>query len=125
MLRTLGRHRDIVRATAIAAPIALFAAGVWFLLTARVVRLWGPDNAAPAAGALAALTVAVTIWRWARQDEEHVALASTVCPRCSAALEVHHEHAREGALSHGLTEWRCHSCGYEHSEALTCELCAP
>jgi predicted RNA-binding Zn-ribbon protein involved in translation (DUF1610 family) len=125
MLRTLGRHRDTLRATAIAAPIALFAGGAWFLVTSRVVRSWGPDSAAPAAGALVALVVAATIWRWARTDEEQIALASTLCPRCGDALDVRHEHSRAGALAHGLTEWLCTACGYEHSEALTCELCAP
>ncbi len=124
MLRALGRRRDALRATVIAAPLAIFAAAVWFIVTTRIVRIWGPDSAAPAAGVVVAVLIAATIWRWARTDEEQAALASTLCPRCRGALNVRHEHARSGALAQGLTEWRCTSCGYEHSEALTCELCA-
>jgi predicted RNA-binding Zn-ribbon protein involved in translation (DUF1610 family) len=127
MSRPPTRHRTVrttLRATAIAAPLALFAAAAWFLVTTRVVRNWGPDSAAPAAGLLVALLVAFTIWRWMRDDEELRALGSSTCPRCGEALAVRHDHARAGALAGGLTEWRCEACGYEHSEALTCELCA-
>lgn len=124
MLRAIVGRGTSLRTAAIAAPIAVFGGGAWFLVTTRVVRNWGPDSAAPAAGLLVALLIAATIWRWARSDDEQAALAAAVCPRCRAALSVHHEHARAGALAEGLTEWSCSACGYEHSEALTCALCA-
>jgi hypothetical protein len=103
--------------------LAVVAPAAWFVTAAGLMRLWGLHEAAPAIGVLVAAAVAVTLWRWAQTDREQIALAELRCPRCRAALDVRHEHARPAAAS-GVQQWTCSGCGYEHAEALTCAQCA-
>lgn len=104
--------------------LLVVAAGGWGVTAARLTRIWGADEAAPAVGFAVAVLVAVTIWRWAQGDREQRALAAQRCPRCSDALSAAHVHARPGGVGTGLQRWQCARCGYEHSEALTCAECA-
>ena len=105
--------------------LALVSAGSWFIAGTRLMRLAGLESASPALGAAVAAAVVLVMWRWARQDRVDGNLMALVCPRCAERLVVTHDHARsDGALAHGLTQWRCDACGYGHSRALTCERCA-
>ena len=104
--------------------IGLVASAAWFVIAARLMRIWGLREAAPAIGLLAAAVVAITLWRWAQTDREQAALAELRCPRCRATLRERHEHARPEGVAVGLQRWNCQRCGYEHVEALTCPRCA-
>jgi len=102
-----------------------FAAAAWFLVGFRLMQRYGADEAAAAAGLIVALAVTTALWRWAREDRRRHALRAARCPHCAATLHAEHEHARAGAPDSGLQLWECSSCGYRHSEALTCQRCSP
>ncbi len=106
------------------ALLVVVASAGWFATATGLARRWALHDAAPGIGVIAAVIVAVTLWRWARSDREQLALAELRCPRCNDALRSWHEHARAGALADGLQQWECAGCGYAHAEALTCERCA-
>jgi ribosomal protein S27AE len=106
------------------ALLVVVASAGWFATATALARRWALHDAAPGIGVIAAVIVAVTLWRWARSDREQLALAELRCPRCATVLRSWHEHARAGALADGLQQWQCDRCGYAHAEALTCERCA-
>jgi uncharacterized protein YbaR (Trm112 family) len=103
---------------------ALVAAGGWYITATRLSYRWGLEDAAPAVGVIVGVAAGLLLWRWSRSDSRAASLERLACPDCGARLDVAHEHARPGALSDGLTEWRCSSCGFAEARPLTCPQCA-
>lgn len=102
-------------------PILILASGVWFFFGARLMSRFGPDALGPAAGAMLAAAVAVTLWRWSVRDTHREAVDAGACPRCAASITRFEETPRPGALARGLEGWRCENCGLEEVGPLTSE----
>ncbi|HJM89785.1 MAG TPA: hypothetical protein QF624_09195 [Dehalococcoidia bacterium] len=104
--------------------LGLISTAAWYITATRIARIVGMRDAASAIGLLAAVLVAITLWRWALADRRQTALTHLRCPQCDAQLRTEHEHARPGGVETGVQRWRCEDCGFEHTEALTCPRCA-
>lgn len=102
-------------------PLLIGASAVWFFFGARLMSRFGPDALGPAAGVMIAAGVGVSLWLWSARDAHHESVAAGICPRCQSSIVRFEEAPRPGALSDGLSGWRCGSCGIEEAQPLTPE----